>query len=180
MVPLLIAAHLALRHDMLDMATHYDTNWDLATELRIDAAGAATFHLAGNVTSKGVELTPSTGARVVMPEHVTRIDDTWSGRATASGASIVIHFDRGAGFTAIDVEWRCDPTSLPVSGAATPMWKCATSQSSTRPTGPAHSLPVYMQLPTYLAPSPVALKVNQVARGGADHRSNETMLTLSR
>jgi len=177
---MVLAAHVLLRHDMLDMATHYDSQWDVTTELRVDAAGAATFHVLGAVTSQGIELTPSAGARTVMDSHVTRIDDTWSGRATTSGASIVIHFDRGARFTGIDVEWRCDPSSMAVSGVATPVWKCGTSQSMTRPTGAAQALPEYFRVPTYLAIPTIPLKVDQTARGGADHRSNETSLRLSR
>jgi len=79
--PLLLASHVLLDHELLDMATHYDSKYDVTTELRIDAAGSATFHVAGNVTSKGAELTP--GARTAMSEHVTRVDDTWQGHAVA-------------------------------------------------------------------------------------------------
>lgn len=179
MALLLLAAHLMLDHHMVDMATHYDSKYDVATQLRVDDAGNATFHVTGSVISQGVELTPSAGARTVMASHTTAIDDTWTGRATTSAGAIVIHFDRGPRMTGIDVEWRCTASSMTVSGVATSVWKCGTSQSMTRPSGPAQSLEPYFQVPTYLADS-VALRVDQLARGGADHRSTETSVRLTR
>jgi hypothetical protein len=179
MALLLLVAHLALDHHMLDMATHYDSKYDVTTSLRVDDAGNATFHIAGNVTSQGVELTPSS-ERTVMASHTTAFDDTWSGHATMSGSALVIHFDRGPRMTGIDVEWRCNASSVTVSGVATSVWKCGTSQSMTRPTGAAHELEPYFQVPTYLADGSVALRVVQTASGGANHRSTETSVRLAR
>jgi hypothetical protein len=179
-LPLLLAAHLSLDHDMLDMATHYDSVYDVTTELLVDPSGNATFHVWGNVTSKGVELTPGAGT-TVMPTHATRIDDTWSGHATVAPGALVIRFDHGANFPGgVDVEWRCNETHVAVSSIMTSVWKCATSQSMTRPTGPAHALPEYMRVESYLSSPPVPLRVDATARGGANHRSTMTSVRLSR
>jgi hypothetical protein len=181
MALLLLAAHLALDHDMLDMATHYASKYDVATHLQIDDVGNATFHVAGNVTSRGVELAPGAGAHTVMASHTTAIDHTWSGHATVSGGgTIVIHFDRGPSMTGIDIEWRCSASSMTVAGVATSVWKCGTSQSMTRPSGAAYPLEGYLQVPIYFADASVALRVDQTARGGADHRSTETSVRLTR
>lgn len=177
-VALVLASHTTLHHDMLDMATHYATRWDVSVELRVEPSGAATFHMTGNVESRATELTPA-GARAVGSDATRRVDETWTGRATVSSSAIVVRFDHGRG-TAVDVTWRCQERPTPVSSVVTPVWSCATTQSMTRPSGPGYPLPVYLQVPTYLAAAPVALRVDVTARGGADHRSSVTTSTLWR
>ena len=179
---ILLAAHMVLEHNLVDMATHYHSRWDVSVELRVDAAGAATFHISGTVASKGAELTPAR-ARTVLDNEGAHIDETWTGRATVSAGAVVVHFDtesqHGHPYS-VDVAWRCDQSTTPVSGIATPLWKCATSQNMTRPSGAAHSMPTYFQVPTYLAAPPIALRINATSRGGADHRSTMESVTLTR
>lgn len=182
-VALLLASHTFLSHDMLDMATHYDSRWDVSIDLRVDPAGATIFHVVGTVATKGVELTPGSGARTVMPDHTTRIDETWTGRATLGPNAVIVHFDDHADHgvsSAVDVAWRCDLAPTPVAGTVTAVWKCATPQTTTSPTGPGIVLPDYFRVPAYVAAPSVSLRVDGVARGGADHRSSMTSVSFSR
>ena len=179
-----LAASYMLDHLHQDMMHYTTSNYDMNVRLAIEADGHASFSLTGTVTSGTVELMPS-GESSSTPRREYPIDETWTGAARMLDGELIVRFDNSTAYQPpleVDVEWICEATTLAVAEqkADVKAWQCATSQSATKPNGPAHSLDKHLQIPIMLATPNERLRVDAHARGGADNRSTISNATYSR
>jgi hypothetical protein len=166
------------------MMTFDMSRYEVTVTLRVDPSGAAQLELRGSLDGKTVTLQPgvSSGTRTPPESHRYQVDERWVGQAHLEQEALTVHFDRADGYRpplAVSVLWRCTPTTVAVDDRPTAAWVCSTAQSSTQPTGPGHALPPYLQVPLYLALPMVRLRIETMARGGADHRSSIDHMSFS-
>lgn len=179
-----LAASYVIDHLHQDLNYYTTRRYDMNVRLAVEADGHASLSLAGKVAISSTELDPS-GASTSSPRTEHEVDETWSGAARMLDGELVVRFDSSTAYRpplAVDVEWICEATTLSVGerGKDVSGWQCATSQVATQPSGAAHDLVVYMQMPIVLAPPRERLHVEVHADGGADNRSTIASVTYSR
>lgn len=180
-----LAAGLSLEHRLRDMMSIKWTQYDVQVSLVLQPKGDARLRLHGTLQSKLAELTHGNPASTRTPPAPVRlpVDESWTGRAHQEQETLVVEFattDAYKPAMAVEVVWRCTPTTIAVADQATTAWTCQTSQSMTRRSGPSFPLPPYLQVPLSLSLPSTRLQVTAVARGGANHRSSIEHASYSR
>ncbi len=185
LAPRELTASWTFDHRLQDMMTFVMSHYEVKVTLRVEPSGAAQLELQGNLDTKTATLQPDTpgGSRTPAELHRHQVNEKWTGQAHLEQESLIVNFDNAEAYRpalAVSVLWRCTPTTITVEDKSTAVWVCLTSQPLTQATGAGHTLPPYLQVPIYLTLPAVRLRVQTMARGGADHRSSIDQKSFSR
>lgn len=173
------SARLTLDHRAQDQLTWTMAHLEAELTLEQGPGDAVALRLLGTSRSHDATLTPPDRAEATDPSE-RAVDERWTGHLRRDGEDLVLRFDHSSAFGPVDLEWRCVPDPADVAGRRVVTWRCATPQAQTRPSGAAHHLPIYLQIPLRLAAPAEHLAVEASAHGGADHRSTLDGERLSR
>lgn len=183
--PVLASARLSLVHTLRDMMDVVTERYEVAVALETGPGGAAALHLVGTLEISEGSIDPGGrgGGRGSRAPRTVDVDERWTGSLRREQGALVVRFERSEAYRPVlevDVEWRCVEERVEVERTPVRVWRCETAQTMTRPLGAAHPLATYLRVPLYLASPSARLRVDAVAMGGADHRSNLSTPRFSR